>query len=225
MKSDDMTKEYTDIEPNCKKEDLILYAVTDRSWLEGETLCSQVEKALRGGVTFVQLREKDLSEEAFLEEAEEIQKLCARYGVPFVINDNVDIAARIGADGVHVGQSDMEAGDVRKRLGPDKIIGVSAQTVEQARKAQAHGADYLGVGAVFPTGSKADAVEVDHETVKEICNAVDIPVIAIGGITAENVTDLKGTGICGAAVISAIFAQRDIEAAAQVLKKRVEETI
>lgn len=225
MKSDDMTKEYTDREPNCKKEDLILYAVTDRSWLEGETLCSQVEKALRGGVTFVQLREKDLSEEAFLEEAEEIQKLCARYGVPFVINDNVDIAARIGADGVHVGQSDMEAGDVRKRLGPDKIIGVSAQTVEQARKAQAHGADYLGVGAVFPTGSKADAVEVDHETVKEICNAVDIPVIAIGGITAENVTDLKGTGICGAAVISAIFAQRDIEAAAQVLKKRVEETI
>ena len=210
---------------NCKKEDLLLYAVTDRSWLNGETLYAQVEKALKGGVTFVQLREKNLDEVSFLEEAKEIQNLCAQYHVPFVINDNVEIAAQINADGVHVGQSDMEAGDVRKKLGPDKIIGVSAQTVEQALKAQSHGADYLGVGAVFPTGSKADAVEVSHETVKAICEAVDIPVIAIGGITAENVTELAGTGICGIAVISAVFAQKDIKEAAQHLKSHTEEML
>ncbi|HIW43122.1 MAG TPA: thiamine phosphate synthase [Candidatus Mediterraneibacter vanvlietii] len=210
---------------NCDKKDLLLYAVTDRSWLNGRTLYDQVEEALKGGVTFVQLREKNLDDTAFLQEAKEIKELCARFHVPFVINDNVDIAAEIDADGVHVGQSDMEAGDVRKKLGPDKIIGVSAQTVEQALRAQAHGADYLGVGAVFPTGSKADAVEVSHDTVREICRAVDIPVIAIGGITRENVIELKGTGICGIAVISAIFAQQDIEEAARTLKSRTEETV
>ena len=167
-------------------------------------------KALKGGVTFVQLREKALDEQAFLEEAKEIQKLCEQYHVPFVINDNVEIAAQIGADGVHVGQSDMEAGDVREKLGPDRIIGVSAQTVEQAVRAQERGADYLGVGAVFQTGSKADAVEVSHETVRAITEAVDIPVI---------------TGICGIAVISAIFAQEDIEGAARVLKERTEAAV
>ena len=173
---------------NCDRNDLVLYAVTDRSWLGEETLYSQVEKALKGGATFIQLREKKLDEGSFLEEAKEIQKLCRQYQVPFVINDNVDIAARIDADGVHVGQSDMEAGDVRKKLGPDKIIGVSAQTVEQALRAQEHGADYLGVGAVFPTGSKEDATEVSHETLKAIYDAVDIPVIAIGGINSGNVS-------------------------------------
>ena len=215
----------SDRHTNCRKEDLLLYAVTDRSWLNGETLYAQVEKALKGGVTFVQLREKALDEQAFLEEAKEIQKLCAKYHVPFVINDNVEIAAQIGADGVHVGQSDMEAGDVREKLGPDRIIGVSAQTVEQAVRAQERGADYLGVGAVFPTGSKADAVEVSHETVRAITEAVDIPVIAIGGITKDNVSELSGTGICGIAVISAIFAQTDIEGAAQVLKERTEAAV
>ena len=215
----------SDRHTNCRKEDLLLYAVTDRSWLNGETLYAQVEKALKGGVTFVQLREKALDEQAFLEEAKEIQKLCAQYHVPFVINDNVEIAAQIGADGVHVGQSDMEAGDVREKLGPDRIIGVSAQTVEQAVRAQERGADYLGVGAVFPTGSKADAVEVSHETVRAITEAVDIPVIAIGGITKDNVSELSGTGICGIAVISAIFAQEDIEGAAQVLKERTEAAV
>lgn len=210
---------------NCDRNDLMLYAVTDRSWLGGETLRSQVERALKGGATFIQLREKELDEGDFLEEAKEIQKLCREYHVPFVINDNVEIAAAIGADGVHVGQSDMEAGDVRRRLGPDKIIGVSAQTAEQALRAQEHGADYLGVGAVFPTGSKADATEVSRETLEEICRAVDIPVIAIGGIGRENVMELKGSGICGIAVISAIFAQKDIEAAAAELKKRVEEML
>lgn len=202
----------------CDKQDLLLYAVTDRSWLQGKTLYQQVESALKGGTTFVQLREKQLDEAHFLEEALELQQLCRSYGVPFVINDNVELARKIDADGVHVGQSDMEAGDVRALLGPDKIIGVSAQTVEQAVRAQQRGADYLGVGAVFPTGSKDDAVEVPHETLKAICQAVTIPVIAIGGIGPKNVHELASSGICGIAVISAIFAQSDIEAATRELK-------
>ena len=180
----------------CDKKGLLLYAVTDRSWLNGETLYSQVEKALQGGATFIQLREKNLDQDHFMEEALELKKLCAAYHVPFVINDNVEIAAKMDADGVHVGQSDMEAGDVRAKLGPDKIIGVSAQTVEQAILAEQRGADYLGVGAVFHTGSKADAEDVSHETLTAICNAVKIPVIAIGGITRDNVTELSGSGIC-----------------------------
>lgn len=202
----------------CGKKDLLLYAVTDRGWLNGDTLYHQVEQAIQGGVTFVQLREKELDEDQFLEEAKEIQGLCRKYHVPFVINDNVKIAAQIDADGVHVGQSDMAAGDVRKKLGPDKIIGVSAQTVEQALLAQEMGADYLGVGAVFHTGSKADADDVSHDTLRAICEAVDIPVIAIGGIGTGNVMQLSGSGICGIAVISALFAQPDIKAAAEELK-------
>ena len=166
---------------NCSEKELLLYAVTDRHWLGEETLYDQVKKALDGGATFVQLREKKLDREDFLAEAKEIQKLCKEYGVPFVINDEVSIAKDIDADGVHVGQSDMEAMDVRKILGPDKILGVSAQTVEQAIIAEKHGADYLGVGAVFTTGSKDDADDVSHETLKAICEAVSIPVIASGG--------------------------------------------
>lgn len=209
----------------CGKKDLLLYAVTDRGWLNGDTLYHQVEQAIQGGVTFVQLREKELDEDQFLEEAKEIQGLCRRYHVPFVINDNVKIAAQIDADGVHVGQSDMAAGDVRKKLGPDKIIGVSAQTVEQALLAQKMGADYLGVGAVFHTGSKADADDVSHDTLRAICEAVDIPVIAIGGIGTGNVMQLSGSGICGIAVISALFAQPDIKAAAEELKALTEEMV
>ena len=182
------------------------------------TLYSQVEKALEGGATFVQLREKHLDHDAFLQEAKEIKELCAKYQVPFVLDDDVELALEVGADGVHVGQSDMEAGDVRAKLGPDKIIGVSAQTVEQAILAEKHGADYLGVGAVFPTGSKDDAEDVPFETLKAICEAVSIPVIAIGGITKDNVKELAGSGICGIAVISAIFASKDIEAATKELK-------
>lgn len=207
------------------KKDLLLYAVTDRSWLNGETLYSQVEKALKGGATFIQLREKDLDSEAFLKEAKELKKLCKEYNVPFVVNDNVDIAVKIGADGVHVGQSDMQAQDVREKLGKDKIIGVSAQTVEQALLAQKHGADYLGVGAVFSTNSKDDAVNVSHETLKAICEAVNIPVIAIGGIGKHNVMELSGSGIVGIAVISAIFAQPDIKAAAEELKGLTERMV
>lgn len=204
---------------------LLLYAVTDRSWLGESTLYQQVRDALEGGATFIQLREKELETEAFLEEAREIKALCKKYQVPFVINDSVEIALAVDADGVHVGQSDMEAGDVRRRLGEDKIIGVSAQTVEQALLAQEHGADYLGVGAVFPTGSKSDAIEVDMETVKAICGAVNIPVIAIGGIGAGNVMELAGSGICGIAVISALFAQQDIKEAARELKELTEKML
>lgn len=209
----------------CSKKDLLLYAVTDRSWLKEDTLYHQVEQALEGGATFVQLREKELDEEHFLEEAREMKELCGRYKVPFVINDNVEIAAEIDADGVHVGQSDMKAGDVRKRLGQDKIIGVSAQTVEQALLAEEMGADYLGVGAVFHTGSKADADDVSHETLRAICEAVHIPVIAIGGIGKDNVLELSGSGICGIAVISALFAQPDVKKAAEELKLLTEEML
>lgn len=210
---------------NCSKKELMLYAVTDRHWLGDETLYDQVKKALDGGATFVQLREKKLDREDFLAEALEIQKLCKKYGVPFVINDEVSIAKDIDADGVHVGQSDMEAMDVRKVLGPDKILGVSAQTVEQAIIAEKHGADYLGVGAVFATGSKDDADDVSHETLKAICEAVSIPVIAIGGITKDNVSELAGSGICGVAVISAIFGKNDIKKATEDLKASVEKML
>ena len=206
----------------CDKESLLLYAVTDRSWLNGKTLYEQVEEAIKGGVTFVQLREKNLDEESFLNEALEIQKLCRKYDVPFVINDNVKIAKKINADGVHVGQSDMEAENVRVILGDDKILGVSAQTVEQAVLAEKHGADYLGVGAVFPTGSKADAEDVSYETLNAICEAVSIPVVAIGGISAGNVLTLKCSGISGIAVISAIFAVEDIKSATKNLKQLTE---
>ena len=220
LEKDQMKEKTEHMCKKMKKEDLLLYAVTDRHWLNGETLYSQVEKTLEGGTTFVQLREKELDEAHFLKEAKEIKELCARYRVLFVINDNVDIALEMDADGVHVGQSDMEADDVRAKLGPDKIIGVSCKNVEQALLAKKHGADYLGVGAVFHTGSKADAEDVSHETLTAICNAVKIPVIAIGGITRDNVTELSGSGICGIAVISAIFAQKDIVSATKDLKEQ-----
>lgn len=204
---------------------LELYAVTDRHWLGKQTLFDQVKEALDGGATCIQLREKQLDDKTFLQEAIEIQKLCKEYQVPFIVNDNVDIAKDMHADGIHVGQSDMEALDVRKELGKDVILGVSAQTVEQAKKAEAHGADYLGVGAVFPTGSKDDADDVSHETLKAICEAVSIPVIAIGGITQDNVKELAGSGIVGIAVISAIFAQKDITQATKDLKQATEQML
>ena len=204
---------------------LLLYAVTDRHWLNGRTLYDVVRESLEGGVTFLQLREKNLDEVQFYEEAVKLQKLAGEYGVPLVINDNVDIALRMNADGVHVGQHDMEAGDVRTLIGPDRILGVSAQTVEQAVLAEKRGADYLGVGAVFPTGSKDDADDVSHDTLKAICDAVSIPVVAIGGITRENTAQLAGSGICGIAVISAIYAQPDILRAASELKMITEKTV
>ena len=204
---------------NCRPEDMLVYAVTDRAWLKGESLKDQVEKALKGGVTFVQLREKNLDRRLFLEEAATIKELCDSFHVPFVINDDVEIALASGADGVHVGQKDMDVKEARRRLGPGKIIGVSCKTVEQAKAA---GADYLGVGAMYPTDTKSDTSQVTVETLKAICRAVDIPVVAIGGIRADRIQPLKGTGADGVAVVSAIFGQPDIEAAARRLKETAE---
>lgn len=207
------------------KKDLLLYAVTDSRWTGKQTLYQQIEDAVEGGATFIQLREKDLDEKSFLNEAKEIKELCRKKGVPFVINDNVEIALQTDADGVHVGQKDMEALDVRAKLGPEKIIGVSAQTVEQAMLAEKHGADYLGVGSVFTTGTKLDAGHVSYDTLKEICSAVSIPVIAIGGINKDNIKQLAGSGVCGVAVVSAIFAQKNIEDAARQLKAEAERMV
>ena len=209
----------------CDKHTMLLYAVTDRAWPGRETLRQQVEDALKGGVTCVQLREKELDDAAFLQEAMELSALCRSYGVPFIINDNVDIAIQCHADGIHVGQEDMAAADVRAKVGPDMLIGVSAHSVEEAQLAVAHGADYLGVGAVFPTSSKSDVGEMSYETLKAICKAVSIPVVAIGGISGENVGKLAGSVICGVAVISAIYAAKDVKAAAADLKATVEEML
>ena len=212
-------------------EQMRLYAVTDRTWLHGRKLIDVVSEAIDGGAAFVQLREKshlegmELSREELLAEAKKLAQLCHERGVLFVIDDDVELALEAGADGVHVGQSDMEALDVRAKLGPDKIIGVSAHTVEEALLAEKHGADYLGVGAVFPTSSKDDVDVLPYETLKAICEAVSIPVVAIGGISQKNVAKLAGSGICGVAVISAIYAAKNIQAAAADLKSATSEML
>ena len=206
---------------NCDKNNLMLYAVTDRAWTGERTLYEQIEDALCGGVTIVQLREKNMAEEDFYQEAMIVKKLCARYRVPFLINDHVALACRVDADGVHVGQNDMAAGTVRAMIGPEKILGVSVQTVEQALQAEAAGADYLGVGAVFTTSTKQDACEVSIDTLKAICEAVNIPVVAIGGINKDNIMQLAGSGIAGVALVSAIFASKDIQRECRELRERV----
>lgn len=190
---------------------LRLYAVTDRSWLGTQTLAQQVEQALRGCATCVQLREKELNDTDFLAEAKELKILCARYGVPLIINDNVELALKVDADGVHVGQEDMDARDVRGLIGPAKILGVTAKTIEQAQNAQLAGADYLGSGAVFGSTTKPNARPMTKELLHSICQSVTIPVVAIGGIHRGNIASLEGTGIRGAAVVSGIFAAADIE--------------
>ena len=207
------------------KDMMRLYAVTDRSWLRGQTLLEQVEMALTGGATLVQLREKELNEDAFLREAVDMTKLCHRYGVPLLINDNVEIARRSGADGVHVGQDDMSAASVRGILGSEMIVGVTAKTVEQAIRAQEAGADYLGSGAVFGSSTKLNARPMTKERLKSICNAVSIPVVAIGGINRNNVLDLAGADIAGVAVVSGIFAAEDIEAECRHLHSLVKRII
>ena len=207
----------------CAEEYMRLYAVTDRAWVGGQTLYQQVESALKGGVTCVQLREKELDEEAFLKEAFELHDLCKKYNVPFFINDNVDIAIRCHAEGIHVGQEDMAAAQVRQRVGEGVMIGVSAHTVQEALDAVAHGADYLGVGAVFATHTKTDVSEMPRQTLLDICNAVDVPVVAIGGIHKENLLRLKGTGVNGVALVSAIFGAEDIEAECRELKALAEQ--
>ena len=209
----------------CDKQNMLLYAVTDRAWVGKQTLYEQVESALKGGVTCVQLREKELDDEAFLKEAVEIHALCQRYGVPFFVNDNVDIAIRCHAEGVHVGQEDMAAAQVRARVGEGMMIGVSVHSVEEAREAVKHGADCLGVGAAFATHTKTDVDVLPHETLKAICDAVDIPVVAIGGIHKENILQLKGAGVDGVALVSAIFAAKDIEAECRELRALSEQII
>ena len=204
---------------------MLLYAVTDRTWLNGQSLSLQVEQALKGGVTCIQLREKELSHNEFLNEALEIKQLCKNYNVPFIINDDVEIAVKCSADGIHVGQSDMDAYDVRSKIGSDMILGVSVHSVSEALTAQEKGADYLGVGAMFSTSTKLDANDVSFETLSDICKSVSIPVVAIGGIQKHNIKELSGTGIDGVALISAIFASEDIENECQTLKKLTEETV
>lgn len=199
---------------NCSREMMRLYAVTDRSWLNGQTLYEQVEQALKGGVTLVQLREKGLGAEQFLQEARQIQQLCRRFGVPLIINDSIEVALAVDADGVHLGQDDTNAAQARQLLGKDKIIGVSAHNVQEALQAVQDGADYLGSGAVFGSGTKTNVSTLPMQTLREICSAVPIPVVAIGGITEQNLQQLSGSGIAGAAVVSAIFAQENIEEAA-----------
>jgi len=209
----------------CDKRMVLLYAVTDRAWTGKQNLYEQVEAALKGGVTCVQLREKELDEESFLKEAIEISELCRRYGVPFFINDNVEIAVKCHADGIHVGQEDMEASRVRERVGDEMMIGVSVHSVEEALEAVKHGADCLGVGSMFMTSTKKDVSVLPKEVLRDICNAVDIPVVAIGGIGKSNISELAGTGMDGVALVSAIFSADDIEEECRVLRKLSEEAV
>ena len=208
-----------------KPEILRVYGVTDASWTGRFTLLEQVEQALKGGVTCIQFRDKQLENDAFLREAKKMKVLCEKYHVPLIINDHVDIAVRCGADGVHVGQKDMEAKEVRKLVGEKMIIGVSARTVEQAIQAEQAGADYLGVGAVFGTSTKMDAEKISLERIKEICQAVTIPVVAIGGVQKDNFPELAGTGVAGAALVSAIFSAQDIEEECRNLRNISEQIV
>ena len=203
---------------NFDKHSLRLYAVTDRAWVGRQTLCQQVEAALQGGVTCVQLREKHLDRDAFLAEARQICALCRRYGVPFIVNDDLDVALACGADGIHVGQDDMPAAEVRRRAGRRLIVGVSVHTPEEARLAEAAGADYLGAGAVFGSATKTDASLLTPAGLQAVCAAVHIPVVTIGGVNAGNILQLQGSGAAGAAVVSGIFGAPDITAACRELR-------
>jgi thiamine-phosphate pyrophosphorylase len=207
------------------KNNLLLYAVTDRSFTGKQTLYEQIEDALIGGVTCIQLREKDLEESAFIKEAIKIKDLCHRYNVPLIINDNLTVALESKADGVHVGQDDLNAGEIRKIAGSDFIIGVTAKTVLQAKKAEIDGANYLGVGAVFPSPTKTNAIRITSEQLNEICDSVSIPAVAIGGINQSNIEQLMGCKMSGVAIVSAIFAADDITSATKKLKKAVSNLI
>lgn len=207
-----------------KKEMLLLYAVTDRSWVGRQTLYEQIEEALIGGVTMVQLREKQLSEEEFIAEAVKVRELCHRYQVPLIINDNVSVALKSGADGVHVGMEDMSVAEIRRIVSKDFIIGATCKTVEQAIAAEKSGADYMGVGAVFPSTTKKNAIRITKEKLNEICSSVSIPAVAIGGIGYENISELIGGGMDGFAVVSAIFSAKDIKLSTKQLKEKAEKT-
>lgn len=204
---------------------LCLYAVTDRHWLGEDTLEHQVELAILGGATFVQFREKELKGEAVVHQAMAVQQICRKYHIPFIVNDDVELALMLDADGVHVGQQDMQVQEARRRLGMEKIIGVSSHNVSEALEAWQNGADYLGAGAVFTTDTKTDASALPQETLRDICGAVDIPVVAIGGIDYDNVLLLEGTGIAGVAVVHGIFGQKDIRSGTARLRERVEKIV
>lgn len=210
---------------NCDKKNMLLYAVTDRAWIGKQSLYEQVEAALKGGATCVQLREKDLNENDFLTEALEISTLCRQYSVPFFINDNVEIALKCKADGIHVGQEDMSVAQVRQKVGSDMMIGVSVHSVEEALEAVKNGADCLGVGAMFSTSTKTDASVLSKEILQKICTAVDVPVVAIGGISKSNISELSGTGVDGVALVSAIFSAEDIENECRLLRRLSEEMV
>ena len=204
---------------------LLLYAVTDQAWVGNQTLLEQIEDALKGGATIVQLREKKMDENSFVEEAIQVRDLCHKYHVPLIINDNVEVALKSGADGVHVGIEDAPVAEIRKRVSADFIIGATCKTVEQAKIAEAAGADYMGVGAVFPSPTKTNAVRITNEQLREIVSSVSIPAVAIGGISYDNVCEIKGSSVSGVAVVSAIFGAEDIEKATALLKKRVKAVI
>ena len=204
---------------------LLLYAVTDRAWVGKQTLLEQIEDALKGGATIIQLREKKLDEDSFVREAIQVRELCHRYNVPLIINDNVDVALKSGADGVHVGIEDAPVEEIRKRVSDDFIIGATCKTVKQAKIAEAAGADYMGVGAVFPSPTKTNAIRISNEQLRAIISSVSIPAVAIGGIGYDNVCEIKGSSVSGVAVVSAIFGAENIENATALLKKRVETVI
>lgn len=203
------------------KDMLKLYAVTDRTWLGGKSLEEAVEQAILGGVTCVQLREKELDEDELIEAASKLADICHRHNIPLIVNDNYEAALKSGADGVHVGIEDAPVKEIRRIAGSNFIIGATAKTVEQARLAEASGADYLGVGAVFPSPTKKNALRITPDMLSEICGSVTIPAVAIGGISLENAHEIKGCGQAGIAVVSAIFAAEDIKKAAEALKKEI----
>ena len=208
-----------------KEKMLLLYAVTDQAWVGKQTFLEQIEDALKGGATIVQLREKKLDEDSFIEEAVQVRNLCHKYNVPLIINDNVDVAIKSGADGVHVGIEDAPVAEIRKRVPADFIIGATCKTVEQAKIAEVAGADYMGVGAVFPSPTKTNAVRITSEQLREIISSVSIPAVAIGGISYDNVCEIKGSSVSGVAVVSAIFGAEDIEKATVLLKERVKTVV
>lgn len=207
------------------KDDLLLYAITDSSSLDKKVFFEKIEEALQGGVTILQLREKELDEDSFTDEAIEVKAICRKYGVPLIINDNVDVALKSGADGVHVGIEDMPIDEIRRKAPDSFIIGATCKTVEQAQSAERLGADYMGVGAVFPSPTKKNAVRITREQLKEICSSVSIPAVAIGGITLENVGELQDGGMSGIAVVSAVFSADDIQKAASLLKEKAKSLI
>lgn len=201
---------------------LKLYLVTDRQWLNGRKLTDDLEKAILGGVTIIQLREKNLSDEEFIKVANEVKKLCQKYDIPLIINDNLNVALAIDSDGIHIGQDDIPASIVRKKIGPDKILGVSAHNLKEALQARHDGADYIGVGAIFPTETKNDATIVTLDKLQKICDRIDIPVVAIGGINIDNISKLKNINIAGVAVVSEIMKANDIMATSNQLVRMLD---